>query len=516
LYTDPQCHTILLTIAGWININFALICCHLFSDLITTTQRTSLPIQPTEETIRLPWIQVAPDAPYFVTQEGIAWTPIGHNDAITWPGLAGLYKRKDIALVDAYLARIAAHGTTCLRLMLEYCQTEHRYLERPAGVFNPHMLQVWDDLFGLCAKHGIRVLLTPFDTFWMRRRWRKHPYNYTNGGPCSTKYEWLVCAKTIDALKNRLAFATQRWGGNGVLFAWDLWNEVEPIHANGEVGAISEFITEISSFLRDLEIRVHGKSHLQSVSAFAPHLNKFPALNEVIFRHPLLDFATTHFYGLKALDMPTDTVKAALSTGNLVAKALNQITDNRPFFDSEHGPIRAFRRRGGTLPQAFDEEYFRYMQWAHLASGGAGGGMRWPYRHPHTLTRGMQRAQQSMTAFCKLVDWTCFNRRNLAKLIKINSKNIQVFACGNSKQVIMWLLQTGISNDWGMSDTGAAPVDILLQVPVEEGSYQIIFWHTQEHSVYQTYISHTDAKGRLMLSIRSFLPDIAVLIKKIP
>jgi mannan endo-1,4-beta-mannosidase len=481
--------------------------------LIATAKHSSLLTQRSgQNAIPLPWIQVAPEAPYFITEEGHAWTPVGHNDAITWPGLAGLYKRKEIALVDAYLARLAAHGTTCL---LEYCQTEHRYLERPAGVFNPHMLQLWDDLFRLCAKHGLRVLLTPFDTFWMRRRWRKHPYNYINGGPCSSKFQWLVCAKTIDALKNRLAFATQRWGGSGVLFAWDLWNEVEPIHANGETEAIDDFITEISSFLRDLEIRVHGKSHLQTVSAFAPHLNKFPALNEVIFRHPLLDFATTHFYGPKALDMPTDTVKAALSTGNLVNKALKQITDNRPFFDSEHGPIRAFRKRGGTLPQAFDEEYFRYMQWAHLASGGAGGGMRWPYRYPHVLTPGMQRAQQSMSAFSNLLDWNCFNRRNLAKSIKINSKYIKVFACGNSKQVVMWLLRTNISNNRGMSDTGSAWGDIFLQVPLEKGGYQIIFWHTQEYSIHQTYISHTDAKGRLVVSMRSLLPDIAILIKKI-
>ena len=31
----------------------------------------------------LPWIQVAPGAPYFVTEGGEPWTPIGQNDAIT-------------------------------------------------------------------------------------------------------------------------------------------------------------------------------------------------------------------------------------------------------------------------------------------------------------------------------------------------------------------------------------------------------------------------------------------------
>ena len=39
------------------------------------------------------------------------------------------------------------------------------------------------------------------------------------------------------------------------------------------------------------------------------------------------------------------------------------------------------------------------MSWAHLASGGAGGGMRWPNRHPHVLTSGMPPA----AATCRII-----------------------------------------------------------------------------------------------------------------
>ena len=31
----------------------------------------------------LPWISVAPGAPYFLDETGADWTPIGQNDAIT-------------------------------------------------------------------------------------------------------------------------------------------------------------------------------------------------------------------------------------------------------------------------------------------------------------------------------------------------------------------------------------------------------------------------------------------------
>jgi mannan endo-1,4-beta-mannosidase len=88
----------------------------------------------------LPWIQRAPGAPYFVTETGEPWTPVGQNDAITWPELAGLFRGRDLPGVEAHLRRLADHGVTCLRLMLEYAQVRHRYFERPAGTAVPNMV----------------------------------------------------------------------------------------------------------------------------------------------------------------------------------------------------------------------------------------------------------------------------------------------------------------------------------------------------------------------------------------
>ena len=93
------------------------------------------------------WIETRPGSPWFMTEDGDSWTPIGQNDAITWPDLAGLFRRRDLPAVERHLRWLKAHGVTCLRLMLEYCQTEHRYLERPVGQFVPNMVQLWDDLF---------------------------------------------------------------------------------------------------------------------------------------------------------------------------------------------------------------------------------------------------------------------------------------------------------------------------------------------------------------------------------
>jgi len=427
----------------------------------------------------LPWIQVAPDAPYFITEKGENWTPIGQNDAITWPEFAGLFRQKNIAAVDAHLGYLAENGVTCLRFMLEYSQTENRYLEKPVGKYQPNMVRLWDDLFSLCEKHGLRILLTPYDTFWMWIRWKHHPYNRANGGPCAKRSQWLLCPSTLEAIKNRLTFAAERWGGSGALFAWDLWNEIHPAHAENNISVFSSFISQISNHLREVEYKLYDRTHLQTVSIFGPVLNEHPAVADVIFRHPELDFATTHFYDAKTINHPKNTVAPAICTGSLIREALAHLSPQRPFFDSEHGPIHAFKDLHRTLPEPFDDEYFRYMQWAHFASGGAGGGMRWPNRHPHVLTPGMRIAQKSLAAFMHYINWRTFRRRNLKEEIKISSSACVGFACGSEEQAVVWLLRKDKIEKKGQIAAAAEPIAFKLILPgLRAGRYLITFWNT--------------------------------------
>src|SRR4051794_24520771 len=133
-----------------------------------------------------------------------------------------------------------------------------------------------------------------------------------------------------------------------------------------------------------------------------------------IFSHTDLDFATILIYEDGTIDHALITINTAIGMGRIVQRCLAEIEGGRPFLDTEHGPIHTFKDRHRTLWAPFDDEYFRHMQWAHLASGGAGGGMRWPNRHPHTLTRGMRGAQRALSAFLPLLDWPSFRPRPLA------------------------------------------------------------------------------------------------------
>src|SRR4051812_10487124 len=307
------------------------------------------------EAAALPWIEVAPDAPYFVTDGGEDWTPIGQNDAVSWSEFSGLLGRRDLPAVSRHLRWLRDSGVTCLRLMLEHCEGAcgEFMLERPAGIFRPELVQLWDDLIALCEQERMYLLLTPFDTFFTWNNWASHPYNRVNGGPCSDRTQLLTCPETRALIKARLAFATERWGGTGAVFAWDLWNEMHPVQGEDRPGCFEHFIEDVGPSLRRLETQLHGRAHLQTVSVFGPELIWKPWLREPIFRHKLLDFASVHLYEEGTIDFPLDTVAPALATVRLIRDALGELHDSRPLLDTEHGPIHPFKDHGRTLPDAF-------------------------------------------------------------------------------------------------------------------------------------------------------------------
>ena len=464
----------------------------------------------------LPWVEVAPSAPYFITEDGAPWTPIGQNDAITWPELEGLFRRKDLASVDRHLGWLAAHGVTCLRVMIEYSQVRHRYLEKPAGRFVPAMVQLWDDLFALCETHGLRLLLTPFDTFWMFLHWRHHPYNRANGGPCVTPAEWLTEPRMIQAAKARLTFMVERWGGSGVVFAWDLWNEMHPAHMGNDVSHFARAATALSEHVRALELRLYGRAHPQTVSLFGPILDSHPEVADTIFRHPLLDFASTHLYAEGTIDHPRNTVDPAVTVGRLVREALGHTPEGRPYLDSEHGPIHSFKDKKKTLPEPFDDEYFRHIQWAHLASGAAGGGMRWPNRRPHILTPGMRRAQAALAGFLPLIDWTRFRRRNLNEEIRLSTPAVRAFACADDRQAVVWLLRADTIHRPACQLRPDAPaLPVRFELPgMEDGPYRVTAWNTREGRVTSSFPARAQG-GTLSVEPPPVVTDLALAIRAV-
>jgi mannan endo-1,4-beta-mannosidase len=265
-------------------------------------------------------------------------------------------------------------------------------------------------------------------------------------------------------------------------------------------------------------MKLYGRSHPQTVSLFGPELLQRPHLSmaEPIFRHPDLDFATIHIYAKGTIDDPRNTVDPAIAMGRIVGECLAQIHDGRPFLDTEHGPIHSFKDRHITLPEPFDDEYFRHLQWAHLASGGAGGGMRWPNRHPHCLTPGMRAAQRSLAGFLPLIDWSCFRRRNLSREISSTDPSVTVFACGDANQAVVWCLRTDAIGNNGQVRRDVSPLTIRLSLPeLRAGRYSVTACSTEAGHMHRLDDVTACASTLTTVDIPPFITDVALAVRRI-
>jgi mannan endo-1,4-beta-mannosidase len=455
-------------------------------------------------------IRVAPGGRYFETFDGEPFLFIGPNDAITWQGLKGLVHRKDVASAEGYLESLAVNGITIIRLMLEYAHRDGTYFEKPVGRFNPAMVRLWDDLFALCERYRLRVLLAPWDNFWLARRWHKHPYNVINGGPAHGPGAFFTDEATIQATERRLRFVAERWGGSGALAAWDLFNEIDPYWGGGPAEQIP-VIARLSEAIRETEMRVWGFTRPQTVSIYGPNPGPY---EELIFRHPSLDFATTHIYHKGPIDHPKNTVASAVTMAEWVRFGLTQTPPDRPFTDTEHGPIHLFNDHKKMLPEVFDEEYERHMNWAHLATGGAGSGMRWPARHPHILPFGMKRALRSLAGFTKLIDWRHFSPKPAAEDVTLGVKGWLPFACHDGQQAVVWLLR-----DVPKSHKGPLPqrdpqheVSFCLR-NLRPGAYSVKLWNTLEGREEGCLVAEAKEDGALRTVLPVLGNDLALAVR---
>lgn len=449
------------------------------------------------------YISVAPGGRYFVDEAGQGFLVIGQNDGTPWPGLAPLLSGAAPGVTEDYVRDLRAHGITVSRVMIEYAQQPHSYLEYPVGTFNPQVVAFWDAFIALAEKHGLYLLLTPYDTFWQARNWNSYPYNSLAGGPCPSTSAWLTDPACIEAQKNRWRFILDRWGGSPNIFAWDLMNEID-IWWNASPQEIQAYVDEMAAFVRDYETAKWGRAHMISVSSAA----SVPGgrLGRVIFNHPALDFANTHLYLGPEIKDPKDPIGAGPLMAGGVTLALEAINDNRPYFDSESGPIDKW-----IANVAFDTEYHHNMSWAHLAAGGAGSGMRWPYTDPHFILPELRNNLLGLARFASTVDWAHFTSRTITRQMNTGTRAVVPVGCSDGQTIVGWLLLDTRQED---AET-LAGVTLTITGVLGDGAYTIEFWETYEGRLLETAAATVEA-GTLSVTVPDWglpLKDLALIVR---
>lgn len=345
------------------------------------------------------WIQVMKGGRYFAFPDGRPFIPLGANHNPDWAELDEsnpLSDRFDPARTDRWFATLAANGVNVVRLMVETPPSGN--LEEADGAFRPEHLVWLDHIVQAAQAHGVRLWVTPYDTFWMNLKKETSTYWAENGGPIHQPIDFLTKQEVIDREKRRLHFLIDRFGNSGVIFAWEVMNEID-LWWGASAEQIKAWMDQVVPDIRRYEKAKWGRNHLVTVSFAKAEPAGLDA--ETAFRRPDLDFATMHLYlGASRGPQPGQAEQAAHDFAEGVLYARREVTDRRPVLDGESGPIDHW-----IVDEKFDDEVFHDMSWAHLMAGGAGSGTRWPYRSPHHITAGMLATLHAMSQFCAEAPW---------------------------------------------------------------------------------------------------------------
>jgi mannan endo-1,4-beta-mannosidase len=137
--------------------------------------------------------------------------------------------------------------------------------------------------------------------------------------------------------------------------------------------------------------------------------------------------------------------------------------------------------------------------------------MRWPNRHPHTLTHGMRRAQKAMANFVGTMDWTRFARRNLPLGV---TGPFHAFACGDEHQALVWLLRHDSIGKDGLLRRDVEPVRATFTVSgLADGTYRISSWDTEAGTPAEAFTVEAQG-GQLDLTTAPILTDRAFAITR--
>lgn len=347
-------------------------------------------------------VRVMPGGRQFVDGKGKPFIPIGYNHNPDWTELHHANPMNpesyDPARADRWFANLKAHGVNVVRMMAETPPSGN--LEDKVGTFSPEHMIWLDNLVTSARKHDVRIMLTPYDTFWMNLRADASPYWTMNGGPVdpARKIEWYTSPPVREAHKRRNRWLIDRYGNLDTIFVWEPMNEAD-IWWDPNPEQLSAWADDILKDARTYQKSRWGVDRLFSISS--AHPMPTGGFAEFMFRRNDLDLANTHLYIGASRRQPKDPAEVVAAEAEGIRHALRQIRDNRPYIDTENGPIDDW-----IEDEKIDDAVFHDQSWAHLASGGSGSGFRWPYRGPHHITPGMLAHLKRMRAFTDAVDWT--------------------------------------------------------------------------------------------------------------
>lgn len=315
-------------------------------------------------------VRVSPrDARYLELSDGTPYIPNGLNMIHPWGDVP---TEQGLAEMEKWMKALADHEGNYIRIWMSstFWDVEHEQ----AGVFDETRAQRVDALLELARRYGIRVKMTiehfrEIDPNNVRQAWASKPIHHVSrGGTAKDMPDWLANEQSRAQFRQKLAWLQKQFGDQPVIYAWELWNEINAVRGGDYLGWSEAMLPELKRlFPKNLTLQSLGS--FDSDWAFKPYrrLCQMPH-NDVAQVHRYLDPGAP----LEVCHGPVD-VLAADAVRELLA-----MKPGRPVVLAEGGAVEP-RHTGPFKLYAKDHAgiILHDVIFAPFFAGAAGAGQCW-------------------------------------------------------------------------------------------------------------------------------------------
>jgi len=310
------------------------------------------------------------DSRYFELTNGRPFVPIGLNMIAP----RGAEEKEALACMEQWIESLAENRGNYIRLWLShnFFDIEH---ER-SGHYDPEKAKRIDAVLEMARRHNVRVKMTVehFRHFFRERQtWAAKPLHHVSrGGPAEDIDDFFQGRRSREQFKKKLKWYADRYGDDPIIFAWELWNEMDTVRGKGYMEWTEEMLAELKKlFPKNLVT--------QSLGSF-DNDSKRPRYHRVSLMKDN-DFANVHRY--LDLGASLDICKGPVDV--MAADAIREIQNfepGKPILLAESGAVEPSHSGPFKLYQKDKAGIILHdVVFAPFFVGAAGTGQNWHWDH---------------------------------------------------------------------------------------------------------------------------------------
>lgn len=181
---------------------------------------------------RRPFVSISPrDKRYFELTDGRPFIPIGLNMIAP----RGRSEQEALECIEKWIKSLSENGGNYIRIWLShnFFDVEHEL----SGEYDEAKAKRIDTVLNTARRYDVRIKMTieHFRHFFGdRQKWAAKPIHHiSKGGPAKSIDDFFQGERSREQFRKKLDWYANRYGGDPIIFAWELWNEMDTVRGKG-------------------------------------------------------------------------------------------------------------------------------------------------------------------------------------------------------------------------------------------------------------------------------------------